>query len=186
MSSPVEAKTPSKRRRQQRILDEWCKKRRNEDKESDETASTETPVTNTEHDGRSQTDPEVGESMKDSFTEDLESSTEKNTGDISACSNVCCSCEGEAYQPKNDIILASMSNKGRRFLPPWNERFPWITICATRKKVFCTYCRQARSLKMISFSKKGDDAFTTKGFDNYKKAIEKFRVHETCETSPVG
>lgn len=35
---------------------------------------------------------------------------------------------------------------------------------------------------MISFSKKGDDAFTIKGFDNYRKAVEKFRVHELCET----
>ena len=67
-------------------------------------------------------------------------------------------------------------------MPVWYERFPWITICATRKKVFCVQCRQARSLKMLSFSKKGDDAFTTKGFNNFKKAIEKFRIHETCET----
>ena len=80
MSSPVEAKTSSK----QRSLDEGCKKRRNEDKESDETASTE-------HDGRSQTDTEVGESMNDSFTY-LESCTDKNTGDIFSCSSVCCSC----------------------------------------------------------------------------------------------
>ena len=87
--------------------------------------------------------------------------------------------EGEAYQPKNDIILASMSNKGRQFLPAWYERFPWITICATREKVFCT---DTRSLKIISFFKKGDDAFITKGFDNYKKAVEKFRAHEICDT----
>ena len=51
-----------------------------------------------------------------------------------------------------------------------------------KKKVFCIYCRQVRSLKMISFEKKGDDAFTKRGFDNYKKAIEKFRVHKMCDT----
>ena len=166
-SSPADVRTaPSTKRRRQKCLDDWCKKRKDGDKESDETAttSTETPGTSVDTEGRSETDPE-----------DLESSA-------IACNNVCCSCEGEAYQPKSEVILASMSNKGRRFLSSWYERFPWITICATRKKVFCIYCRQAHSLKMILFSKKGDDAFTKRGFDNYKKAIEKFRVHEMCDT----
>lgn len=35
---------------------------------------------------------------------------------------------------------------------------------------------------MLLFSKKGDEAFATKGLDNYKKAMEKFRVHENSET----
>ena len=59
--------------------------------------------------------------------------------------------EGEAYQPKNDMILASMSNKGRQFLPAWYERFPWITICATREK--CSAPTLAASKLSLFFKK---------------------------------
>ena len=46
---------------------------------------------------------------------------EGNSGGVYllVCTNVCCSYEGEVYQQKNDVILASLSNKGRQFLPTW-------------------------------------------------------------------
>ena len=96
-SSLADVRTaPSTKRRRQKCLDNWCKKRKEGDKESDETTttSTEMPGTSVDTEGRSETDPE-----------DLESRA-------IAC-NVCCSCEGEVYQPKSEVILASMSNKGR-------------------------------------------------------------------------
>ena len=44
-------------------------------------------------------------------------------------------------------------------------------------------CRLARSQNLLSFCKKGDDdSFTTKGFDNLKKAVEKFRLLENSDT----
>ena len=36
--------------------------------------------------------------------------------------------------------------------------------------------------KLFTFCKKGDEAFSTKGFDNYKKAVEKFRIHENSDS----
>lgn len=139
------------------LMDVWSKRRRDEDKESDETVNTlddvdAAPGTSKEHDqpptnSSTEPDSEVGESMSDCDTSS-QSGHEKSSGDVSVCSNICCSCE-EAYQPKSSVILAPLSNKGRRFLTVWYERFPWITICATRKKVFCTFCRQAQSLKML-------------------------------------
>ena len=132
----------SKRRGQQpSLMDVWLKRRRDEDNESDETVSMlddmdATPGTSTQHNQPTNvsTEPEVGESMSHCGTSS-QSGPEKGTGDVPACSNICCSCEGEAYQPKNDVILASLSNKGRRFLPVWYERFPWINICAMRFSV---------------------------------------------------
>ena len=35
---------------------------------------------------------------------------------------------------------------------------------------------------MITFSKRGESTFTVDGFDNWKKAVEKYRIHETCGT----
>ena len=34
---------------------------------------------------------------------------------------------------------------------------------------------------MITFSKKGDSTFVTKGFDNWKKAKERFSAHEKTQ-----
>ena len=47
-----------------------------------------------------------------------------------------------------------------------------------QKKVFFVYCRFAQRHNLFSFTKKGDEAFTVKGFDNFKKVVEKFEIHE--------
>lgn len=45
----------------------------------------------------------------------------------------------------------------------------------------CINCRFAQKHKLLTFSKKSDDAFTTTGFANYKKAIEKFDIHDKSD-----
>ena len=50
----------------------------------------------------------------------------------------------------------------------------------THNKVFCHYCRTATTSCLVSFSKKNKDAFVSVGFDNWKKALERFREHEVC------
>ena len=40
----------------------------------------------------------------------------------------------------------------------------------THNKVFCYYCRTATASRLVSFSKKNDNAFVSVGFDNWKKA----------------
>ena len=47
-----------------------------------------------------------------------------------------------------------------------------------RNEVFCAYCRYAHSHGLITFARRGDQTtFSATGFDNYKKAIEKFNHH---------
>ena len=72
--------------------------------------------------------------------------------------------------------------KGR---PTWYDKFPWITLC-TAQKVFCVYCRYAYKHNLFTFCRKGDEAFSVKGFDNYKKAVEKFRIHENSDSHLEG
>ena len=102
--------------------------------------------------------------------------------DCCDCTTVCCSEIQQAYQPREKVILSLFIKKGHKFLPAWYKRFPWITLCTTRKKTFCVYCRFAQRHKLFTFSKKGDVAFSVKGFDNYKKAVEKFRIHENSDS----
>ncbi len=79
------------------------------------------------------------------------------------------------YQPKEKTILSIFVNKSRNFLPAWYEKYPWLSL----PEKFYVYCRFAQKHNLFIYSKKGDDAFSVKGFDNYKKAIEKFHVHDT-------
>ena len=48
------------------------------------------------------------------------------------------------------------------------------------------YCRYAYKHNSFTFCKKGDEAFSMKGFDNYKKAVEKFRIHENFDSHLEG
>lgn len=91
------------------------------------------------------------------------------------CVSICCYNESKAYQPHEKATLSLFMKKDRRFLPVWYSKYSWITLCTSQKKVFCLYCRFAHKHKLLSFSKRGEDAFTFFGFDNYKKALEKFK-----------
>ena len=98
------------------------------------------------------------------------------------CRGMCCGDEMKAYQPHEKATLSLFVRNDRRFLPSWYSKHPWITLCCTQKKVFCMYCRYAHKHKLLTFSKRGEDAFSVTGFDTYKKALEKFRIHENSDS----
>ena len=64
----------------------------------------------------------------------------------------------------------------------WYSKHPWITLCLTKKKVFCIFSRYARLHKTLLFSTKYNDAFSLKGYDNMKKALENFQAHDCSES----
>lgn len=110
---------------------------------------------------------------------------EAETVDDISC-NETCDCtgctigaeNGSAFQPKEPGILCAFERNGRKFLPTWYDKYQWLTLCVKRCKVFCSYCRYAREHNLITFATRGDLAFSIVGFDNYKKAMEKFLHHE--------
>ena len=62
----------------------------------------------------------------------------------------------------------------------WYKKHVWITLCVSKKKIFCLYCRYVLKHNMFSpCGVKPDAAFTTRGFENIKKAIERFLAHES-------
>ena len=85
------------------------------------------------------------------------------------------------YQLRDSKTLALFTNKNHKFLPAWYDKYQWITLCLTKKKVLCINCRFAQSHKLLTFLKKADAAFIISGFSNYKKAIEKFEIHEKSD-----
>ena len=97
------------------------------------------------------------------------------------CESLCCVDCTEPYQPTNKAVLAYMSNNGRQFIDKWFKTYPWLSICVIRKKVFCFHCRNAESNALLTFSTKAESTFTSTGFNNGKKALEKFRSHSQCD-----
>ena len=116
--------------------------------------------------------PEVDEAEKDVV--------ENQLTDPSECLSACCSDMSKPYQPTTKNILSSMANNGRNFMHDWFDTFPWLMLCSTKKKTFCFYCRDVDRQGLITFSSKAESAYTTVGFNNWKKAIEKFQKHATC------
>ena len=50
----------------------------------------------------------------------------------------------------------------------------------SQHKVFCFYCKNIEKKGMLTFSKKAEATLTTLGFNNWKKALQKFSNHEHC------
>ena len=59
------------------------------------------------------------------------------------CVLPCCGNETVAYQSTDKPLLQQLISNERNFQPGWYKRFPWLSICLSRKKVFCLYCRYA-------------------------------------------
>ena len=86
------------------------------------------------------------------------------------------------FQPRDAAILSQFEQGKRKFQPSWYSTYKWVTLCTKQKKVFCTFCRYAKAQKMMTFSTHSEPAFTDCGFDNYKKALERFAQHEASMT----
>ena len=103
------------------------------------------------------------------------------------CIELCCSAGSEISQPTNPSILkrtercfgSGKNARNRSFLPSWYKQYPWIHLCCTKFKVYCYYCKRAYDSSAKVASSKADPAFTSAGFCNWKKIVERFKEHES-------
>ena len=82
------------------------------------------------------------------------------------------------------IVKAEKKKQGNRywnFSSTWYKAFPWLSLCITKKKAFCCYCRYCSNNKLLGMLKKGEETFVTNGFDNWKKACKKFHQHSLSD-----
>ena len=103
------------------------------------------------------------------------------------CSAYCCDPHRDTpNQPTATSLLAATkrvqgvgkSKQARMVQKEWFVRYPWLSLCETKQKLFCFYCQNAERRKLVTFSTKGEDAFTKTGFCNWKKAGERLNKHE--------
>lgn len=93
---------------------------------------------------------------------------------------MCCINPSHPNQPVNPQ-LSSGSRNVRCFNTEWYKRFPWIHVCLVRKRVFCFYCLVAYCKELLTLSKPHKTAFFVEGFQNWKKGLERFQVHEAAD-----
>ena len=97
----------------------------------------------------------------------------------SACDVQKCVCEGcslnveepKTFQPPEAAVLFKFERVGRKFCSVWYGQHKWLTLCVKQRKVFCAYYRYAHSHKLTTFANRGDAAFVSAGFDNFKKGL---------------
>ena len=95
----------------------------------------------------------------------------------SVCSAVCCTDFSKVYQPTSKKAIESLFNQ-RKFRPEWFKKYPWLTACITKKKVFCLPCRYIFKNKLLTFSRNSNPAFIEDGFNTWRKATKRFHDHE--------
>lgn len=111
----------------------------------------------------------------------LEASSSSHT---ITCVAPCCDLEaaisGLPYQAKSKRILdqtgKKQGNKSRHFCAEWYKSYPWLVLCTTSFKAFCYLCKYCSSKGYLS-DKSADEAFITNGFNNWKKAHERYKQH---------
>ena len=90
----------------------------------------------------------------------------------------------EPNQPNSSFSFKKRVIGGinRNFQHKWFLEFPWLHYSENEDRVFCFYC-----IKCIQNGLKGDKNFsksvnfTHQGFNNWNKALERFRIHQNSE-----
>ena len=66
----------------------------------------------------------------------------------------------------------------RSFCSSWYDKHKWLHYEESTDKVFCYYCMVAEK-RRLPMDGNRDDAFSTEGFFNWKKGLERFERHES-------
>ena len=95
----------------------------------------------------------------------------------------CCGNLSQPFQPKTgfDATKRKQGKQNRLFNSAWYRDFSWLTFCLSQQKAFCFYCRKAAATGILFSTTRADSTLITKGFNNWKKAQEKFRAHEKSQ-----
>ena len=123
------------------------------------------------------------------FDDTCTSSIESATSDfVEQCSCQCCSMTGPPTQPAAVALkeskqscshyCQSSSRKksyNRSIQTSWYKKYPWITVCTKKYKIFCHICRLAQHKKLITFSKRQENKFIEKGFVTGRKHCRKWK-----------
>lgn len=73
--------------------------------------------------------------------------------------------------------MQSLKGRTLSFRQSWFDSYSWLHYKASVSGVVCFYCEKAEHLGLFELSRNREDAFTTVGFRNWKKALQRFQEH---------
>ena len=98
-----------------------------------------------------------------------------------SCNLPCCdlSSADPTHMPFDKTTTArEIQNKTRYFQQDWFNKHSWLVHCKTDNKAYCHTCRFVLSAGLKKgLDANGTNAFTTKGFTNWRTASEQFSKH---------
>ena len=111
----------------------------------------------------------------------------------SSCKTCECYCCSNVSTPHHPLIVNSSKKKQLYFSKQhgkqkahsktiqntWYKTHLWISVCTSHYKVYCATCRAADEQKLLTPSELAKSPFIHHGFNNWKKALDKFREHES-------
>ena len=114
-----------------------------------------------------------------------------NSTSSSSCKTCECQCCSNVSTPHHPLAVNSSKKKqlysskqhgkqkshSRTIQNGWYKTHPWISVCTSEYKVYCATCRAAGEQGLLNL-KSTKSPFIHHGFNNWKKALEKFREHE--------
>ncbi|KAJ8318420.1 hypothetical protein KUTeg_003511 [Tegillarca granosa] len=84
----------------------------------------------------------------------------------------------EPNQPKKEFPTKTIGKRKRSFVYNWFSTWPWLHYEENSDKVYCFLCVRAyQEHKLANLCK--ESAFISDGFNNWKKATNSFRDHES-------
>ena len=119
------------------------------------------------------------------LTEEQDSATAvtpQPSSQVTVCESMCCTVSHtlSLHQVKDKGVIKKTrvryGQRFRKFCTDWYGTYPWLVLCSRRLKAFCGYCCYGK-YKGILTDKNADQAFTDTGFNNWKKAYERFEQH---------
>ena len=84
------------------------------------------------------------------------------------------------YQPTSKAILSRMANNRRNFVEHWYKKYPWLTICTTKKMYFACIDVLWKVKEWWRLVPKLNRLLQKFVYNNSKKALEKFENHNHC------
>ena len=125
---------------------------------------------------------------------EFEDEDERTDASTPTCACQCCSQPETPHHPSEvsdskvlhvhqskERKVGQLKTYSRKIQPSWYGKFPWISVCTSRYRIFCSTCRGAKQLGLLTFSKHQTSVFIERGYCNWSKALRRLRDHEKSD-----
>lgn len=166
-------------------------KKKPKSRDSSATVSSETSITTTctstlqpqctaFDEGRTENGEDIGEPQATSI------GPEKNTKG-EPCGLAASSLLDKPNQPKNFIFPKKPYGKqNRSFQKVWFEEYPWLHYSEEKDVAYCYICINQNIRGNLTSAKNLEKAFISTGYSNWKKALLRFKEHQSSECHNVA